>query len=695
MNRHQRRHAAIRIDGARSKLQLAARHLQAGRPAEAQPILQAVLAADERNPDALHLLGLADYAQGNLPGAADHVAKALAIAGRSPIYWNTLGTIRGALGQWPAARDCYRRAADLSPGDPMPLDNLGIALHRLGALAEAEQAYRGAIARDRGYAAAHANLGALLLDQRRTDEAADSLRRALQRDPNDLAARLSLARALKRQRRYGEALDIAADALRQDPDQPDAQTIAQECRYFTCDWSGYDALLDACRTGLDADPPYFPLEDAYPGSLPGVSRRHLLAFGRDAATRAARRAGPAPGPAPSRAFAPDPHGKIRIGYLSADFREHPVAQQMAAIFERHDRARFEVRAYSVGPDDGSAMRARLIRAFDGFDDIRGMTYAAGADRIAADGIDVLVDLTGHAQFSALEVLALRPAPVQAHFLGYPGTLGADFIDYVIVDPTVCPPAHAADYAETPAYLPDTYMPGGLPAGMPDTYTPGGGEAIAAPGPSRRDCGLPDDAFVFCCFNSLWKITPAMFDLWMGLLREVPGSVLWLRDFTPEAVPNLRAAAAARGIDAARLVFAERVDDPAQHLARLRCADLFLDTLPFNAHATATDALRAGVPLLTCMGDTFASRVAASVLAAAGLPELAARTLDDYRAQALRLARDPAAIGAATAKLAAALPACALFDGARFTRNLEAVYAAMWERHLRGEKPAPISVAPGA
>ena len=364
--------------------------------------------------------------------------------------------------------------------------------------------------------------------------------------------------------------------------------------------------------------------------------------------------------------------------VSADFHAHATATLMAGIFEAHDRRRLETVAISFGPDDGSAMRARLKQDFDRFLDVKSESDANIAALMRREEIDIAVDLKGYTSEARPAIFAFRPSPVQINYLGFPATMSADFMDYLLADRFIVPPEHEAFYAEKIVRLPHSYQPN-------DRTRP-----ISAVTPNRAEAGLPETGFVFCCFNNSFKIVPRMFDIWMRLLREIDGSLLWLLEDNAAATANLKREAAQRGIAPERLIFAPRakLED---HLARHRLADLFLDTLPYNAHTTASDALWTGLPVLTCMGGTFAGRVAASVLNAAGLPELVTLCLDDYEALALSLARDPARITAMKTKLVQSRETSPLFDAARFARHLESAYTTMWKRSQRGEKPAAFDV----
>ena len=368
--------------------------------------------------------------------------------------------------------------------------------------------------------------------------------------------------------------------------------------------------------------------------------------------------------------------RIRIGYFSADFRTHPVTQLTAGLFERHDRARFEVTAFAFGPETNDAILSRLIRGFDRFIDVRQKSDFEVVALVRDLGLDIAVDLNGFTGHSRSKIFALRAAPIQIGFLGYPGTMGAEFVDYLIADGTVVPRAQRAHYVEKIAYLPGSFLP------FDSSY------AIAERTFAREELGLPPGRFVFCCFNNGYKILPRVFDRWMRILGRIENSVLWLQQADATVAANLRQEASLRGIDGARLIFADRIASLPDHLARLRAADLFLDTFPYNAHATALDALWAGVPLLTYPGESFASRVAASLLRTVGLPELVAGSPLQYEEKAVELAGNPMQLGQLRRKLA--VRDTPLFDTERYTRGLEAVYKAMYERHHSGSPPADIN-----
>jgi len=372
------------------------------------------------------------------------------------------------------------------------------------------------------------------------------------------------------------------------------------------------------------------------------------------------------------------HEKIRVAYLSADFRAHATAFLMAGVFEHHDRSRFETAAITYSSDDRSPMRSRLQAAFGRFIDVRDKTDEQVARLMREMEIDIAVDLNGYTGDARTGILALRPAPVQVNYLGYPGTMGAPFIDYIIGDHTVIPDGHAVHYSEKVAYLPHAYQANDRK------------RRVAERTPTRAEAGLPEKGFVFSCFNNTHKIGPEMFAIWMRLLRDVEGSVLWLLADNPLCAENLKREAAIFGMAPERLIFAPRVM-PDEHLARVPLGDLFLDTLPYNAHTTASDAFWMGLPLVTCPGETFPARVAASLLKAIGLPELIAPTLADYEEMARTLAQAPERLAAIRAKLVKNRDTEPMFDTPRFTRYLEAAYTGMHERHQAGRPPESFSV----
>ncbi len=377
------------------------------------------------------------------------------------------------------------------------------------------------------------------------------------------------------------------------------------------------------------------------------------------------------------------HPRIRVAYLSGDFRAHPVAILMAGVLEHHDREKFEIIAISFGADEQSDIRTRIKDAVETFIDARGKSDFEIASLLRQREVDIAVDLMGLTADCRTSIFAFRPAPVQVNYLGYPGTMATNFMDYIIADRVVVPESERHQYREKIVYLPDSYL-------ASDDR-----RRIATIRPSRAEAGLPNEGLVFCSFNNTYKFTPEMFALWMRVLCKVEGSVLWLPESNAASLRNLKREADSAGIDPVRLVFASHIASPDEHLARLSLADLFLDTLPCNAHSTASDALWAGVPVLTCVGSTFAGRVAASLLHAIGLPELVTHSLADYEAKAVFFATDGAALAELKTKLASQREVSALFDTARFTRNLESAFAAMRDRTAGGEAPRGFAVGEAA
>ena len=371
--------------------------------------------------------------------------------------------------------------------------------------------------------------------------------------------------------------------------------------------------------------------------------------------------------------------KIRIAYVACGFHQHPTAYLTAELIEIHDRSRFEVLGISLGQDDRSDIRARLVRAFDQFHDVRSKGDREVAALLNDLRIDIAVDRSGYIVNARPGIFAVRAAPIQVNYLGFPGTLGASFYDYILADATVLPFDQQRFYSEKIVHLPDSYQ-------VNDSKRP------VARTPTREEAGLPAEGFVFCCFNNCYKITPPVFEVWMRLLDRVAGSVLWLYCDRAAAETNLRREAAARGIDPGRLVFARRMP-LADHLARHRLADLFLDTLPYNAHTTASDALWVGLPVITCRGQSFAGRVAASLLRAMGMPDLVTDDLEEYERLALRLASEPPALRELGQRLRQSRLSQPLFDTDRYRRHIEAAYVKMWERWQRGEGPASFTVEP--
>jgi predicted O-linked N-acetylglucosamine transferase (SPINDLY family) len=631
------------------------------------------------DPNGHHNLGVALLRSREHREAVAVLERALELAPGNVEALNTLGNALRDLGELDKAAERYHKAAELAPGRPRTWNNLGVLYHRMGAHERAIGYYGKALALAPDYAEAHNNLGAVHLDQERAKEASACFRRALEANPDFAEAHINLGDLSSRLGRPADSVDcyrrVVAGALGSPGNVASALdglvwTLRRLCRWD--DLAGLTRDLVALAEDaerIEAAAKLSPFRSLSLPLSPGAQRRIAERHARDI-----RRGRPV-----ARAERPNAADQpLRIGYMSADFRDHPVGHLIAGLFARHDRHAVEAYAYAIGPRDESVWRKRIMSGADRFRDLRDVASDEVAGRIAADGIDILVDLMGYTEHARPEVLALRPAPVQIDWLGYPGTMGAPFVDYLMADPVIIPDEATADYSEAVIQLPHCYQ-------VNDRD-----QEIAADPPSRADCGLADAGFVFCCFNNAYKIEPTLFDVWMRLLAAVPGSVLWLFKGDGEVEPNLRREAEARGVEGARLVFAERLTKPL-HLARHVHADLFLDTFPYNAHTTASDALWCGLPVVTRAGQTFPSRVAASLVTAIGVPELITPDIEGYEALALKLATDPEALGAVRAKLEANRLTTPLFDTDLFARHLERAYALVWQRHRDGLPPAPVKV----
>ena len=607
--------------------------------------------------------------QGLLDGALAAFDQAIALqADYAEAFYNRATVLRQQA-RLEEALAAYGRAIALRKNYADAINNAGIVLQELGRAREAVDLYRQLLEQMPAHADACNNLGTALLAEGRADEARAAFEQALAHKPDFPEAFCNLGNARRELGDLAGAIAAYREVLRLRPDDAGAFSQLIYHRAQACAWDGYEAdqekLVDMARRGIRV-PPFYLL------STP-ASASDQLSCARHWATSIS--------PPRKALFHHQPRAereRIRLGYLSGDLHQHATAQLMAELFECHDRDRFEVFAYSYGPDDDSPMRARLAAAFDRFVDIRARSHRKAADLIHADQVDILVDLKGYTHHARPAISAYRPAPVQVSYLGYPATMGADFIDYIIVDPFVVPSSQQPFFSERLVHLPRSYQANDRRREVADAR------------PSRRDFGLPAEGLVLCSFNNNYKISPAFFDIWMRLLRAVPGSVLWLLEANPLVRGNLRSEAEKRGVDSGRLIFAPLVP-PAEHLGRHRHADLFLDTLPCNAHTTASDALWAGLPVVTCCGDTFAGRVASSLLMAIGMPELVTKSLEEYEQAALALARSPQRLIALRQKLQNNRDASALFDLPKLTGNIEAAYARMWQTWLAGQTPAAFSI----
>jgi protein O-GlcNAc transferase len=680
--------------------------LRLGRHAAALESFRRALGLDPTYATAHHNSGVAHLALGACEEALGCFGRALELDPALIEAQRSCGDALQRLGRYPQALECYGRALELGPERPETLSNCAGALLALRRPEEALRCCERALLLKPHLAEAHSNRGGALRQLNSLDEAAAACERALALQPDFALALSNLADVQLATSRVAEALDYCERALALapglakthelralalleekrpqdaaasyarlleiDPHRKFAPGARLGARMMCCDWRDFDRACAEVSAAVAAG-----LPAVRPFTFLGIcdSPPLLLRCARTAAEVELPESGH-----PPWSGARYRHEKIRIAYLSADFHQHATALLTAGLFEAHDRKRFEITAVSFGPDDGSAMRRRLLAAFDRFLDVRCMSDARVVEQLRSLEIDIAVDLKGHTAGARSGILARRAAPLQVSYLGYPGSMGLPQIDYLVADPIVLPPAECPHYSEQVVYLPDCYQ-------VNDER-----RAIAAAQPARAAAGLPEGALVFCCFNQPFKITPPVFDLWMRLLQEVPASVLWLLEDNSAVVANLRREAATRGIAPERLRFAPRLP-PAEHLVRHRLADLFLDTLPYNAHTTASDALWAGLPVLTCAGQSFPGRVAASLVQASGIPELVARDREDYLARALELAAKPERLRELRERLAANRAHCALFDTERFCRHLEDAYTTMWQRNQQGLPPASFVVEP--
>jgi protein O-GlcNAc transferase len=615
--------------------------------------------------------GLALHRRGAVDQAAARYAEVLRAdpANADALYY--LALISCQHGRFEEGAELARKSLAGDPKQARSHVILGRALHALGRQADALASFDRAIAQAPELAPAHANRADVLSKTGRNAEALDSYDRALSLAPDSVADWMNRGVALIALNRHDEAVSSFDRGFALDPDFAQADDFRAPLllsKLRICDWTNVAAetaqLLAMVKAEKPLSLPYAIV------AIPSSPAEQL-----QCARRYVQEQPGYPALWQGEAYA---HDRLRVAYLSADFNEHPTAYLTAGLFEQHDKSRFEITALSFGQNDNSPARRRLEAAFEHFIDVRDNSDQDIAALMRRAEIDIAVDLMGFTKDNRLGVLARRAAPIQVNYLGYPGTMGAPYMDYILADATVIPEDHDAFYAERVVRLPGTYQ-------INDNR-----RAMSQRTPTRGECGLPQNAFVFCCFNNPQKITPEMFDIWMRLLRASEGSVLWLITGNAKAAANLRLEADKRGVAPERLIFAPKAS-VADHLARHRLADLCLDTLPYNAHTTASDALWAGLPILTRLGEAFAGRVAASLLKAIGLDELITRSLAEYETLALRLARDRTYLAALKETLNRNRDTCLLFDTQSATRHIEAAYLTMAEIARRHEKPSGFNV----
>lgn len=599
--------------------------------------------------------------------ALDSYGKALELRPDYADAHSNRGIVLLGLNRYDEALESCRTALNLQPGSAEYHYNHAVVLQDMQRLGDALKGYDEALRFRPDYVDALVNRGAVLYELERLEEAANSYARVIELGPDDAAGHNSLGNVLQELGRLDEAVHCYRRAIELRPDYPEAtsQLLYQQARM--CRWDS-EAVADFASLGITttAVTPFGFL------AIEDDPQHHLLRARKWMSEKYRNISIREQGIARARST------PIRVGYFSADFHDHATMHLMAELLETHDRDRFEIHAFSYGADSQDGMRRRAADAVDRFHDVAQLSDKDIAELARRERIDIAVDLKGHTKGMRAGIFSHRAAPVQIAYLGYPGSTGAEFIDYLVADEVVVPESHRKNYAEKLIYLPDSYQ-------VNDSK-----RAISERRFERASLGLPEHGVVFCSFNNVYKIRPAEFDIWMRLLSRVEESVLWLLNSNRWATANLRSEAQARGIDPGRLVFADHMALP-DHLARHRCADLFLDSFNCNAHTTASDALWAGLPVVTKLGDSFAARVAGSLLHAVGMPELVTETAEAYERVALNLALDGKALAAARAKLAANRSTAPLFDTTRYARHLETAFEMTYDRYAKGLKPDHIRV----
>jgi protein O-GlcNAc transferase len=583
--------------------------------------------------------------------------------------WLSRGNVLQRAARFEESVECYRRAIAVQPAFPQAYNNLAAAQRASRQWPEAFESANRALALQPDYPSALNNRGLIYLDCRQGSAAAEDFRRAVALNPRFVEAWHNLGTALMELRRFTEAGLAFAQLAALAPGFRHVQGNLLLARLNCCDWTDFDAasgtLVDAIERGEHAATPFAFLSICGSAALQlRCARLYADAFFPPAPPRTER--------------GRSAHDKIRVAYLSGDFGAHAVTYLLAGVWERHDAQRFETVALSWGRHEDGPVRRRVEASFSRFIDVTSLSDRRAADLLRELDIDIAVDLGGHTLGQRTGILARRPAPLQVNYLGLPATMGASYMDYLIADPFLVTEAQQAHYSENLVWLCGGFQPNDdrrdlQPSGQP-----------------RRAFGLPEEGFVFCCFNRNTKLNPACFEVWMRLLRAVPGSVLWLLASNPAAEQNLRREAAQRGVDAGRLVFAGDVSY-ADYMARYTHADLFLDTVPFNGGTTVSDAVSMGVPVVTCAGDSFAGRMAGSILTTLGVAELVTASLADYETLALQLAGQPERVHALRETLRKHRTRQPFFDTDRYRRSLESAYERMWERHAAGLPPAAFRV----
>lgn len=612
---------------------------------------------------ALRLLGRRDEALGCFD-------RAIALMPEHAEAHYNRGVIQQEKGQIDSAISSFSKSIEIKPSFADAYVGLGMCLVHNDQLQDAAANYYQALEINPDLAEAHHNLGVLLKKLGKTDEALSSYQRALELRPNNADTLCNIGNAHKQRGQYSFAEICYQRALAINPSITDAKVGLIDTRLKTCAWDRLEqniaeAIEQIIKNNASATPFTLLACSDSPSKHQAIAQIYCQTNHPEKKTL------------PEIVKHPKKE-RIHIGYFSADFHNHATTYLIAELLERHDKSRFELTAFSFGENWDDEMRRRVSASFDHFVNALDMSDLEVATVSRKMGIDIAVDLKGYTQDARPGIFALRAAPIQINYLGFPGTMGADYIDYLIADPILIPESHQQYYTEKIVYLPDTYQPNDRMRIIADRQF------------TRKELGLPEQGFVFCCFNNNYKIMPDTFDSWMHILSQVEGSVLWLFEDNTTASDNLRLEAQIRGIEQERLVFAQKLPLP-EHLARHRCADLFLDTHPYNAHTTASDALWAGLPVLTRLGETFAGRVAASLLNAIQLPELVAQTRSEYETLAIELAKNPEKLEYIRQKLEKNRLITPLFDSQLFAHHLETAYSAIYDRYQQDLPPDTIAI----
>ncbi|MGF2036395.1 MAG: TIGR03032 family protein [Nostoc sp. CmiVER01] len=652
---------------------------------EAIALYEQIIAQYPQYAPAWYQLGVIMDNQGQTHQAVLAYQQALTINPKYAEAYNNLGIVEVAEKNLEKAIAYFESAILSNPNYAFAHNNLGLIWQMQGKLSAAAAKFQEALQKNPDYPEAYLNLGIVLEAQEKLEGAIACYRSAIRHNPDYIKAYIRLGSgllslAMTTQGQVDEARVAFEKVLQLQPDSAEAFNYLFYLKEMSCDWRSRQSDLTRIREQTLSE-----VEKAKPTTISPFDslykpwdRNFLLkiaqTYGESIKTQWASEK-----QSLNFTHSRSLNGRLRIGYLSNDFRNHATSHLMKSLFNLHNQANFEIFAYSFSADNNSEYRQYIATNCEHFQDITNLSIEESARQIYDDGIHILIDLKGYTGGSRSAILALRPAPIQVSYLGYHGTMGADFIDYIISDPVVTPPEFADGFSEKLVTLPHSYQ-------VNDHQ-----QAIASTPVTRSQYGLPESGFVFCCFNHNYKIEPQIFDVWMRILAAVPESVLWLLVRFPAAEDNLRREAEARGIDSDRLIFAQ-YHTKAEHLAKHQLADLFLDTLYYNAHTTASDALWAGLPVLTCIGTTFSSRVGASLLRAVGLPDLITNNLEQYEQLAIHLGHSPTALQELRQRLAQNRTTYPLFDTSRFTRNLEQAYFAMWEIYAAGNPPKTIEVS---